>query len=70
MRESASDPDATTEKIRARLKLLDFRLESLQMDLVSLTISRQHMALARSQYRTRLDLESVDRKSGKKRKAD
>ena len=63
-----NDPDA--ESIRERLTLLDLRIESLQRDLVSLTVSRRHVAFARSQYRTRLDLELVDRKSGKKRKAD
>lgn len=68
--ERPSDPDAQTERIRERLKLLDLRLESLQRDLVSLTVSRRHVALARSQYRTRLDLELVDRRSGKKRRAD
>ena len=67
---SPNDPDAHTESIRERLKLLDLRLESLRRDLVSLTVSRRHVTLARSQYRTRLDLEHVDRKSGKKRKAD
>ena len=65
-----NDPDAHTESIRERLKLLDLRIESLQRDLVGLTVSRRHVALARSQYRTRLDLELVNRKSGKKRKAD
>ncbi len=68
--EPASDLNANMAKIRARLKLLDFRLESLQRDFVSLTVSRRHVALARSQYRTRLDLKSVDRRSGKKREAD
>jgi hypothetical protein len=68
--ERPNDPDAHTESIQERLKLLDLRLESLQRDLVSLTVSRRHVVLARSQYRTRLDLELVDRKSGKKRKAD
>lgn len=68
--ELASGPDTSTEGIRARLKLLDLRLESLQRDLVSLTVDRRHMTLARSQYRTRLELEPANRKSGKKRKAD
>lgn len=68
--EPASEPNASREGIRARLKLLDLRLESLQRDLVSLTVDRRHMTLARSQYRTRLELEPADRKSGKKRDAD
>lgn len=69
-KEGANDPAVNMEKIKARLKLLDFRLESLQMDLISLTVSRQRMALARSKYRNRLNLEPVDRKFGKKQKED
>lgn len=68
--EPAIDPDSSTDGIKARLKLLDLRLELLQKDLVNLTMNRRHVALARSQYRTRLNLEPMDRKSDKKRKVD
>lgn len=67
---AASGPDLNMERITARLKLLDLRLETLQRDLASLTVSRRQTALARSQYATRSNLKSLNTKSRKKEKLD
>ena len=57
----AASPDPNIAKIRARLRLLDLRLESLQSDLARLAVSRQQTTIARSQYRTRSNLKSLEK---------
>lgn len=68
--ELSNGPYASSESIRAQLRLLDLRLESLQKDIINLTASRQHVTLARSQYRTQSNLKFMDQKFGKKGRLD